>query len=284
MPEETPKSPDKPRPKRSTPKPKGSATGAKQSAKVHVPTTGRYAPVRLNKHIAQSGLCSRREADELIAAGKVRINTQRPTSAGQSVIPATDEITVNGQPLPHVPTMTLLLHKPKDVLTTKSDERGRKTILDLLPSHLHSVDPAGRLDRDSTGALILTNDGDLLYQLTHPSYHVAKTYRVTVDHPFARAHADDLIEGILLKPENAVAKVDTVTFETPTVLTLTLHTGFNRQIRRSMALLGYKVTALKRTKIGGLILGSLPIGKYRFLKPTEINQLLKRSIYDDADY
>lgn len=229
--------------------------------------------VRLNKHMADSGLCSRREADRLITEGKVTVNGTRVTEMGVRIHPATDRIQVNGHDLPSEQKRYLLFHKPKGYITTRFDEKGRPTIYDLLPEFLHNSDPAGRLDKDSTGALILSNDGDFIYRLTHPKFHLPKVYRVTLDKPLTEKDAQTLLDGVPLSPEGVVAKVEALTVETPTTLTMTLITGYNRQIRRSLEAVGYQVKTLKRLSFGPVRLGDLKPGKTRPLTPPEMRGL-----------
>lgn len=240
------------------------------------------AELRLNKAIADSGLCSRRQADKLIVDGLVSVNGKTITSLGTQVSPKTDKILVEGKSLPSVRPIYLLLHKPKDYLATRHDTHDRKTIYDLLPEKFHSVDSAGRLDRDSTGLIVLSNDGDFIHRLTHPSFHCIKTYRVTTSKPLTEDAARKLIDGILLKPENKLAKIEdlgalpidrAVPNEWP--YEVSLLTGYNRQIRRSFEAVGFPITKLKRTAFGFLRLGQLKPGEFRPLTPIEIDRLLK---------
>jgi pseudouridine synthase len=229
--------------------------------------------VRLNKWIADSGLCSRREADRLIEAGAVRVNGNPVTQLGSQIDPERDVVHVQGQKIQASVKVYLLFHKPKDCITTRSDEKGRQTIYDFIPPKWRSVDPAGRLDRHSTGALILSNDGDFLYQLTHPRFHLPKVYRVTVDRPVGEAALEALCQGVILQPEQKLARAESVEQEAPGILRMTLVTGYNRQIRRSLEALGYEVMALKRLSIGPIRLGDLKPGEIRPLTPAELRQL-----------
>ncbi|MEB3286381.1 MAG: pseudouridine synthase [Vampirovibrionales bacterium] len=243
--------------------------------------------LRLNKLIADSGLCSRRKADELISDGKVIVNGKRVNTLGASANPAHDEILVNGKPLPVIKPLYLAFHKPRGYITTRHDELDRKTIYALLPEKWHSVDPAGRLDKDSSGILILSNDGDFINRITHPRYQCNKRYRITTEKPLNEAAAQHLINGVLLQPENKLAKIENLKAlpvetnapkEWP--YELTLQTGYNRQIRRSFEAVGFPVLKLKRVAFGNVKLGQLKAGDLRPLKPFEIQQLLKPSSHD----
>jgi pseudouridine synthase len=232
---------------------------------------------RLSKIIADSGLCSRRDAEVWITAGQVKVNGKIVKTLPAFADPKTDTILVDGKPLPRPRPTTILLNKPAGVVTTRSDERGRSTVYQYVPEHLHNVDPAGRLDKDTSGALILTNDGDLLYQLTHPKFHLPKVYRVTLKQKFKHDDLKTLVKGVKIMsddpdkhPEGLMAKADSVSVVSPYIIEITLITGHNRQIRKSLGVLGYQIEKLKRTAIGPLHLGYLKPGAWRFLKPADI--------------
>jgi pseudouridine synthase len=232
---------------------------------------------RLSKIIADSGLCSRRDAEVWITAGQVKVNGKIVKTLPAFADPKSDTILVDGKPLPRPRPTTILLNKPAGVVTTRSDERGRSTVYQYIPEHLHSVDPAGRLDKDTSGALILTNDGDLLYQLTHPKFHLPKVYRVTLKQKFKHDDLHTLIKGVKIMsddpdkhPDGLVAKAHAVSVVSPYIIEITLITGHNRQIRKSLGVLGYQIEKLKRTAIGPLHLGYLKPGAWRFLKPADI--------------
>lgn len=229
---------------------------------------------RLNKWIADSGLCSRREADTLIEAGEVTVNGKRVNQLGTQINPVSDQVKVRGQlvVMPRRP-QTILFHKPKGVLTTRKDEQGRKTIYDCLSKDFQKLDPAGRLDRESTGALILSSDGDLIYRLTHPKYHIPKVYRVKVNSPLTPKMLDKLTEGVFFEEEEKFAKADALDWEAPDTLKMTLSTGYNRQIRRMMEAIGKEVVSLKRLSVGPISLGHLAPGSARLLLPHELRAL-----------
>ncbi len=231
-------------------------------------------PIRLNKYIAASGLCSRRKADELISMGFVRINGETVTELGVRVIPGKDRVTVKGREiLLDAKLVYILLNKPKDYITTAHDEKNRKTVLDLVPA-THRLFPVGRLDRNTTGALLLTNDGDLAYHLTHPSFEVEKSYRVKLDKPISAAQLHELTRGIHLSdgktaPGNAWIIEGTKRLE----VALVIHEGKNRQVRRMFESLGFTVKRLDRFSYAGLTTTGLKRGEWRFLTAREIKNL-----------
>jgi 23S rRNA pseudouridine2605 synthase len=241
---------------------------------------GQGSGIRLNKHIADSGYCARRKADALIAAGRVQVNGETVTEMGSRVDPAKDTVTVDGKLLPAAMKHYLAFHKPVGTVTSRRAGRQQKSIYALLPEEYQAVDPAGRLDQDSSGLLILSSDGDFLNRITHPRYHLPKLYEITLDQPLKPADLQKLKEGILLMPENKLARMAEIQPEkTIRAFTyrVTLFTGYNRQIRRSMAELGYRVHVLKRLAFGSISLGNLSPGSIRALHPAEINQLLALS-------
>jgi 23S rRNA pseudouridine2605 synthase len=231
---------------------------------------------RLQKLLAAAGVASRREAEAWIRAGRVRVNG-RVAALGEAADPARDDVRVDGAPLPAPPRRYWLLHKPRGVLTTTRDPRqaGRRNVLDLLPAAARSVRvfPVGRLDLDTEGLLLLTNDGALAHALLHPSREVDREYRVTVAGRLAAAAAARLAAGPVLDdgpmapcrvgPRRYDARADRTTFS------LVLHEGRKRQIRRALRQLGHRVVRLVRTRIGPLRLGALPPGAARPLAERE---------------
>lgn len=228
--------------------------------------------VRLNKVIADSGYCARRKADALILAGAVQVNGQTVQALGVRIDAKKDQVTVEGKPLPRIAKVYLRFYKPVGVLTSR---KGQKTIYDLLPPEYQSVDPAGRLDRDSSGLLILSNDGDFLHQITHPRFHLPKVYEVRLAKPLQTKHFQQLKTGILLVPEQKWAKmVEIIEIPTsPNTYQMQLITGYNRQIRRSVEAVGNQVIELKRVSFGPIQLGSLKPGKITLLTEVEVEQL-----------
>lgn len=229
---------------------------------------------RLNKYIASSGLCSRRKADELITSGVVMVNGKKVTELGFSVKPK-DKVFVNGKLIHPVKHEYYRFYKPAGYITTAEDEKGRKTIYDLLPENLHKLKPVGRLDKDSTGLLILTNDGDLINELTHPSAKVPKLYRVAINGKISQKDIDTMYKGIEIEPDKiAYAQVDVLEFDnSSTVMEILLYQGLNRQIRKMFEHLGFEVVSLKRIQHATITLEGLKRGDFKPIKPGQIRDL-----------
>ena len=224
--------------------------------------------MRINKYIASSGFCSRRKADELIEAGRVRVNGEVVRLLGYE-IRTKDKVSIDNKPLRTMKLEYYRFYKPTGYITTSSDEKGRKTIYDILPDEMSHLNPVGRLDKDSSGLLILTNDGNLVYELTHPSIKVAKVYRVTVDAFLKVEDLEKLAGGIELE-KGKVAYCDCEIIERKkdeTLLEITLYQGMNRQIRRMIEYLGHNVVHLKRIRHATIDLTGLKKGQYKPLKP-----------------
>jgi len=223
--------------------------------------------VRLTRYLAAAGIGSRRHCDQLIADGKVTVNGQVCTNF--STEPGSrDHVKVNGR-LVHVePPLSIILHKPKGFVTTRSDAHARDTIFDLLPAKLGHLFHAGRLDAQTEGLLVLTNDGELAQRLTHPRHKVDKEYEVTLDRPWDNALTPRLLRGITLDGERA--RISELRPMTPTRLRVILRQGLNRQIRRTFEAVGYQVKHLIRLRVGVLRLGNLPVGLWRPLTASEI--------------
>lgn len=244
---------------------------------------------RLQKILGQWGIASRRQAEQMILAGRVRVNGNQ-AQLGQKADPVRDRIEVDGVLLKpaHRPVQVyLLLNKPAGVVSTCSDPWGRRTVLELLPRELRvsqGIHPVGRLDVDSTGALLLTNDGDLTFWLTHPNHCVPKTYQVRVEGHPPESVLQQWREGVILSGKKtlpAVVRVIGRSQHSHTLLEVALSEGRNRQIRRVAELLGYPVVELHRTAIGPIQLQlpgerELPSGCYRSLKDAEISSLWSR--------
>lgn len=231
--------------------------------------------IRLQKHLAECGVASRRKAEELIEAGKVKINGHI-AELGAKVDPKRDKVTVRGKAVvPVNEKVYIMLNKPRGFVTTMSDELGRKTVSDLVADAGNRIFPVGRLDRDSEGLLIMTNDGDFANKLTHPSSHVNKTYRVTVKGVAEEEQLLKMKEGIVLDGRKTLPCDCFVAERKPdrTVLIFVLSEGRNRQIRRMCEEVGLEVLRLKRTEIAGVKLGMLPQGKWRPLNEREMRRL-----------
>mgnify|MGYP005796154159 FL=1 len=229
--------------------------------------------MRINKYLAQCGVASRRECDRLIAEGKVTVNG-RPAGLGDDVNDG-DNIKVEGRPVTVKKNEYYLLHKPKGYLCTVSDDKGRKTVMDILGDGIGRVYPVGRLDYDSEGLLILTTDGELAQHLTHPSNEVPKTYLVKVEGRLTEADLNPIRSGIEI--DGYVTKKCRAhiveTNKNYTKVELVLREGKNREIRKMFAAIGREVTLLKRTKVGELSLRGLDRGAFRKLTPAEVEYL-----------
>ena len=229
---------------------------------------------RLQKLIASAGLCSRRTAEEWIAAGRVRVNGAL-ASVGDRADPETDTVTVDGIPLPETASpVYLMLNKPRGYVTTLSDEYGRRTAAELVAGCGARVYPVGRLDRDSEGLLLFTNDGDLAQRLLHPRHEVDKVYLVTVRGDI-RGAAERLMAITELDGEPiAPAQAEEVSrHEGQALLRVTIHQGKNRQVRRMCAQIGLHVERLQRIQEDTLLLGDLPPGKWRYLTDRELQEI-----------
>lgn len=231
--------------------------------------------VRLNKYIANAGICSRREADDLISSGVVQVNGKVITEMGYRVKP-TDIIKYGGQTLKKERMVYLVLNKPKDYLTTFDDPQKRKTVLELVQGACKErIYPVGRLDRATTGLLMFTNDGELTKKLTHPKYGVRKIYHVELDKPLKRQDLEQIAEGLEL--EDGPIKVDEVTYvgngADKASVGVEIHSGKNRIVRRIFEHMGYNVRKLDRVMFGSLTKKDLPRGRWRFLTEAEIGML-----------
>lgn len=231
-------------------------------------------PVRLNRLLAQAGFGSRRDCDELIEQGRIEVDGQTVTELGTKVDPAVAKVEVDGQPLKRHRPVYYAVHKPRDVLCTQRDPQGRTRVTDLVPDGAR-VFPVGRLDRNSTGLILLTNDGELAQRLAHPKFGVAKTYYVVVQGQVTADDVQQLLKGVYLAEGRA--RVDQVKVRRvrkgSTELEIVLSEGKNREIRRILARLGHKVVVLRRLAIGPLRLGDLPEGAYRPLTSAQIDAL-----------
>ena len=223
---------------------------------------------RLQKFISQAGIASRRHAEELIMAGKVKVNGAKITELGTKVDPQKDKVEVNGKSIKPAQLVYILLNKPKRYITTRHDPQKRKTVFDLLPPELRTVVwPVGRLDFNTEGLLILTNDGELTQVLTHPSKEHEKEYQVILDKELSEGKIEKIREGMFLEgKKTAPAKIRTE----GTTVYLTIHEGWNRQVRKMFIAFGYTIRNLKRIRAGKLKLGDLPVGQTRFLTKDEI--------------
>lgn len=234
---------------------------------------------RLQKVLAHAGVASRRAVEEMIAAGRVRVNGER-AELGRRIDPEKDKVEVDGSVIPLRAALAyLLLNKPEGVVVTADDPEGRPTVLDLIDDQTERLWPVGRLDIGSEGALILTNDGELTLRLTHPRYHVSRTYLVQVEGSIGRRAMDRLARGVELDDgKTAPARVGLVE-RVPggSLVEITITEGRNRQVRRMFEAVGHPVRRLVRRAIGPLELGRLKPGTYRKLSPVEVQALYRAS-------
>jgi 23S rRNA pseudouridine2605 synthase len=230
--------------------------------------------VRLNKYLASTGLCSRREADDLIKTGLITVNGELVTELGVKVKKG-DDIRYNGERLKTERLVYILLNKPKDYITTMRDSHAKRTVMDLVQRACKErVYPVGRLDKNTTGVLLLTNDGDLSKKLTHPSYNKMKIYHVTLDKSLSKPDFKQILDGITL--EDGFIKADALNFvdsKSTKEIGIEIHSGKNRIVRRIFEHFEYKVKKLDRVYFAGLTKKGLERGKYRFLTDTEIAML-----------
>ncbi len=257
------------------------------------PSDPRSAPrERLNRFLARSGVASRRAADELISSGSVRVNGERPPATGLEIDPDHDRITVDGRPVkPPSTHRYLMLNKPLGVITTASDESSRATVLDVVGEegkHGRRLFPVGRLDGDSTGLLLLTDDGGMAYRLTHPRYKVAKEYEVVVAGVPASRQLKTLREGVKLDDGmTAPAEVEMLRATRGArdsgraEIRIVIREGRNRQVRRMLQAIGHKVVSLRRTAFGPLRLGRLKTGGWRVLSEGEVAALRRATGLDE---
>ncbi|WP_291118237.1 pseudouridine synthase [Empedobacter sp. UBA7248] len=231
--------------------------------------------IRLNKYVANAGIASRREADELIKTGIVTVNGQVITEMGYKVQPD-DEVRFDGRKISSEKNVYFVLNKPKGFISTSNDEKGRKTVMDLMSTATTArIFPVGRLDRQTTGVLLFTNDGYLTKKLTHPSHDIKKIYHVTLDKKLTANDLADIKKGVRLIPEG-IAVVDEISFiegRPKNEVGVELHIGWNRVVRRIFETKGYEVEALDRVSFAGLTKKTLQRGDFRRLTELEVNFL-----------
>lgn len=230
-------------------------------------------PIRLNKYLANAGICSRREADDFILAGVVSVNGEVVDSLGAKVLP-TDKVMFHDQPVRREKKVYILLNKPKNTVTTTDDPQERNTVIDIVRNACaERIYPVGRLDRNTTGVLLLTNDGDLAAKLTHPKFGKKKIYAATLDRDLDPTDEAILRAGVVLDDEKIIPDALEFPKEDRRHIGLEIHSGQNRVVRRMFEQVGYKVMQLDRVSFAGLTKKNVPRGKYRFLTPKEVNML-----------
>lgn len=233
---------------------------------------------RLNKYIASTGICSRRKADELILAGRVRVNDKIINELG-FYVREKDRVFVDNKIVKPQKLEYYKFYKPAGYITTADDEKGRKTIYDIIPKELHYLKPVGRLDKDSTGLIILTNDGEFINEMTHPSIKVPKVYLVTINGKFTPEASEKMLSGIIIETdsgEKKTAYAETLPVEITaksSLIQVVLYQGINRQIRKMFAKLGFEVEHLKRIQHATLTIEGLKKGQVKAIKPKQVKEL-----------
>lgn len=262
--------------KKPLPKSKFDFSPRQPKTKTEFESFGDATEIRLNKYLANSGVAARRKADELIKEGLVTVNGIVVTQMGYKVKPK-DVVKYRGTIVKPGRKIYLLMNKPKDFITTTEDEKGRKTVLDIVNKYTRErVYPVGRLDRNTTGLLLFTNDGDLAQKLSHPSFNVKKIYAAELDKPLKPSDLEKIREGIAL--EEGIALVDDIQYAEPNnkrIIGIELHVGWNRIVRRIFEKLGYEVLKLDRVTYAGLTKKDLPRGRCRLLTEQEVYSLKK---------
>ncbi len=238
--------------------------------------------IRLNKFISNADVCSRREADELIKKGLIKVNNELITELGYKIKPK-DIVEYKGKRITEANHVYILLNKPKDTITTTSDPENRVTVMDLVQKATDQrIFPIGRLDRNTTGVILLTNDGDFAQKLSHPSSEVKKVYYAILDKPLEREHFEKLVDGIIL--DDGPMHVDEIAYVDPndhTMIGVEIHSGKNRIVHRMFEHLGYRLKKLDRVVYAGLDKGGLRRSKWRFLKFNEVQMVLNSIKYKD---
>jgi pseudouridine synthase len=225
--------------------------------------------VRLQKFLAECGLGSRRKCEKFITEGLVNLNGRTVKELGTKMTPQKDTVHFKGQVVKQSRKTYMLFHKPKDCITTRSDPSGRKTVYDLIPEEYRALHAVGRLDRQTTGLLLFTNDGEVTQAILHPSHKLLKLYEVVIDQPLTEQHGMQMAKGMMLEGRPTMpAKLENID-ETHTKWRLGIKEGRNRQIRKMFKQLGYEVVRLQRLQIGELRLGNLKVGACRPLKSWE---------------
>ncbi|TDO89404.1 ribosomal large subunit pseudouridine synthase B [Halanaerobium saccharolyticum] len=230
---------------------------------------------RLQKVMAHAGVASRRKSEEIITEGRVKVNGEIVEEMGFKVDPEQDEIVVDGKVISEEKKRYILLNKPEGYITTVSDPEGRPTVMDLIPDLKQRLYPAGRLDYDSSGLLLMTNDGDLTYKLTHPKKEVDKKYRVLVQGKLSQEDFEKFEEGMIIDGQKtAPAKISNVNYkDEQTQFEIVIHEGRNRQVRRMVKIVGFSVISLKRIAFAFLTLKGVKEGEFRYLSDQEVDKL-----------
>ena len=233
-------------------------------------------PVRLQKYLAACGVASRRKAEEMISAGQVSVNGRVVTEMGEKVVPGRDKVSCNGRVVkPTDEFVYVLLNKPKGYVTTLADPQGRPVVTSLIEEMPHRLFPVGRLDLDTEGALLLTNDGELAQKIQHPSHQTNKTYEALLQGHPGQAKLKLLAEGVVIEEKmTAPATIKVIKhLQRQTLVQITIHEGRKRQVKKMFEFIGNPVVSLKRIAYGKLFLGKLPTGKYKILNSRDLKKI-----------
>ena len=228
--------------------------------------------MRLQVFLSKAGVCSRRAAVGFIRSGKVSVNSKKIIEPSFKVDPEKDRVFLNGKRISPREKIYIMLNKPKGVTTTKKDRFAKKTVMDLLPRRFKHLNPVGRLDKDTTGLILLTNDGDMINRFTHPKFNIDKTYEVKLDKELVSSDKRMMEKGVII--DGSFTAECRIKMRSKNEVEMTLHEGRKRQIRRMFSSVGYKVRGLKRTREGLLNLAALPEGRWRLLTRDEIKSHL----------
>ncbi|MBU4313097.1 MAG: rRNA pseudouridine synthase [Candidatus Omnitrophica bacterium] len=228
--------------------------------------------MRLQVFLSKAGVCSRRAAVGFIRSGKVSVNSKKIIEPSFKVDPEKDKVFLNGKRISPREKIYIMLNKPKGVTTTKKDRFAKKTVMDLLPRRFKHLNPVGRLDKDTTGLILLTNDGDMINRFTHPKFNIDKTYEVKLDKELVSSDKRMMEKGVII--DGSFTAECRIKMRSKNEVEMTLHEGRKRQIRRMFSSVGYKVRGLKRTREGLLNLAALPEGRWRLLTRDEIKSHL----------
>ncbi len=228
--------------------------------------------MRLQVFLSKAGVCSRRAAIGFIRSGRVSVDGKKIIEPSFKVTPEKDRVFLNGKRISPKEKIYIMLNKPKGVTTTKKDRFAKKTVMDLLPRRFRHLNPVGRLDRDTTGLILLTNDGDMINRFTHPRFNIDKTYEVRLDKRLVSSDRSRIEKGIII--DGSFTAECRIKIRSKNELEITLHEGRKRQIRRMFDQAGYRVVSLKRVKEGLLSLAALPEGRWRLLRRDEIKSHL----------
>lgn len=254
--------------------------------KIQTGESAKMAEIRLHKYMAEAGVASRRKCEELIAMGRVEVNGEKVTLPGMKIT-GKESIKVDGRAIKHdQKKVYILLNKPVGYISTAKDQFSRKTVLDLTEGVKERIYPVGRLDYDTSGLIILTNDGELANMLTHPKHEIHKVYKAIISGHLKDEDIEKLQNGVVIDDyKTAPARINSVEIlKTTSIVEISIHEGKNRQVRKMFEVLGYAVLRLKRIAIGPIVLGDLEEGKWRYFRKKEIEALVKSAAMRKYDH